>query len=321
MSDSRKDAGIRKGSLLLSTLVLTPDSALDAYRDKRIADPKITVEQLKRAREALDAIAFAIRSKNGANWRRLDEAWEILRKNQPPKDEPEPAAPTPPDIPGAPSPVSAPPAARESPPIAPAAPESRPFAQPPAPALEVPAPIPISYQPAPAPLAPPSFVVPHAPPLASDRPRVDVDATMEVSVVPIDSTLPFQGTKSAPGSALDDLEPLSHDDLDGTSALGVHLDLGDVLPFGEGPKPPPPPPSSSPEMTVEQYASLFAERQAQPERRPEIDRKYGVTDPAASLALDDRWQARFATDHALHQRFRNLVEQYVTWIRSKRPSP
>lgn len=85
---ARNDPTIRHGSLLISTLVLTPDGGLDAYRAQRVADPRATTEQLRRARAALDGIAFAIASNDQANWLRVEQAWAILRRNEATSSEP-----------------------------------------------------------------------------------------------------------------------------------------------------------------------------------------------------------------------------------------
>lgn len=76
---ARQDPNLREGALLLSSLVLTPDSALERYRAHRSGDPHIPVEQLHHARELLDAVAFAIRSGEAARWSRIVQAWRLLR--------------------------------------------------------------------------------------------------------------------------------------------------------------------------------------------------------------------------------------------------
>ena len=55
MDDDRKDPLVRRGSLLLSALMLTPDKALDTYRKRRCGDATVELHDLKTARELLDA--------------------------------------------------------------------------------------------------------------------------------------------------------------------------------------------------------------------------------------------------------------------------
>jgi hypothetical protein len=76
---SRQDPRIRKGALLLSALVLSPDSALERYRDQRAGDRKLDIEQLRRARDVLDAVAFAIAASEPARWTHVEQAWAALR--------------------------------------------------------------------------------------------------------------------------------------------------------------------------------------------------------------------------------------------------
>jgi hypothetical protein len=76
---SRQDPRIRNGALLLSALVLSPDSALERYRDQRAGDRQLDVEQLRRARDVLDAVAFAIAGAEPARWTHVEQAWTALR--------------------------------------------------------------------------------------------------------------------------------------------------------------------------------------------------------------------------------------------------
>lgn len=78
---SRKDAVIRRAALLLSGLVLSPDNALERYRDKRAGDPRLDVEHLRRARDILDAVGFAIAAGEPERWSAVEQAWESLRKD------------------------------------------------------------------------------------------------------------------------------------------------------------------------------------------------------------------------------------------------
>lgn len=80
MDDDRKDPLVRRGSLLLSALMLTPDKALDTYRKRRCGDATVELHDLKTARELLDAVAYAIAGNDPDNFRRIHDAWQIVRR-------------------------------------------------------------------------------------------------------------------------------------------------------------------------------------------------------------------------------------------------
>ena len=105
MSD-RSHPTVRRSALLLSALVLSPDSDLEGYRDHRAADPNLPLEHLTQARSILDAIAQAIRSDDAGRWARLAQVAETLGADAEldlTEPEPPPEA-TPVDVP-APSPA------------------------------------------------------------------------------------------------------------------------------------------------------------------------------------------------------------------------
>ncbi|RLB57609.1 MAG: hypothetical protein DRI90_17810 [Deltaproteobacteria bacterium] len=77
---SRSDPETRKASLLLSGLALTPDSALEVFRDRRAGDPALALEHLRQARDILDAVAAAIVSSDPAPWRQIEQAWSTLHQ-------------------------------------------------------------------------------------------------------------------------------------------------------------------------------------------------------------------------------------------------
>jgi hypothetical protein len=72
---------IREGALLLSSLVLSPDGALERYRAQRSGDPKLDLEHLRHARELLDAVAFAITAGEAGRWSRIEQAWRAARED------------------------------------------------------------------------------------------------------------------------------------------------------------------------------------------------------------------------------------------------
>ena len=78
MSHSRKDPTIRQGQQLVSSLVSTPDQELAAFRAQRAADPRLDLELVTKARDILDAVAFALRSDRPEDWRKIEQAWEAV---------------------------------------------------------------------------------------------------------------------------------------------------------------------------------------------------------------------------------------------------
>src|SRR5262245_50333934 len=76
---SRSDPETRQASLLLSGLVLTPDSALELFRERRVANKALDLEHLKRARDMLDFVSAAISSGNAEQWARIEQAWKLLQ--------------------------------------------------------------------------------------------------------------------------------------------------------------------------------------------------------------------------------------------------
>src|SRR5207244_611297 len=81
MDDARSHPRVRKWSLILSSLALTPDAGLGAFRERRAADPKLDVAKLRQARAILDAVAQAIDSTDAGRWQRLGRAFELLEKD------------------------------------------------------------------------------------------------------------------------------------------------------------------------------------------------------------------------------------------------
>src|SRR5690606_20145149 len=77
-------------------------------------------------------------------------------------------------------------------------------------------------------------------------------------------------------------------------------------------------PHALPELSLEQYASLCAEREHRPGEIATIRRNWGVDGDDAERALDRRWQDRLRTDPAEAQRFFSLVASYKTWLASQR---
>ena len=75
--------------------------------------------------------------------------------------------------------------------------------------------------------------------------------------------------------------------------------------------------SAPPELSLEQYASLCAELQADPIQTERNHSIYRATNEAASHALQTSWQAKLGVDANEQARFDALVVQYVTALRSR----
>jgi hypothetical protein len=199
---SRQDPRIRHGALLLSSLVLSPDSALERYREQRAGDRGLDVEQLRRARDVLDAIGFAISADEPERWTRLEQAWRLLRDDAHrlprPLDDNRPSAPrTAEDRRAAASPPerAAPPDANDRPH------PSHPFEQGALPASdldETAAMAPLAAIAAPLPFRGRAAIPPPAAPPCPEQPGSDLDETAAVAPLgEIGPALPFAGSRSA----------------------------------------------------------------------------------------------------------------------------
>ena len=325
--------------------MLTPDDALDSYRDRRAADPELDTESLKRAREVLDAVGFCIRGKDADNWRRLDQAWEIIQKITPPPPEEEPA-PKPKPAEKAEPPKTEAKAAPE--PVAPA--EPKPVAPPPpvkpvatkAPPVVLPPPVsqpsPVSQSAGASPWAAAQATAAEAPsapeaPTAPEVPSGYETGAVDIAKVMGGAKLPFHvGPAVAPpaaASTADEAPPAASPPADEappaidpyeTEAIDMtKIDL-DVMPFSQ-PRPDVGAATSAgataPELTLEQYASMCAELQSDPNQAGAVYARYGAADEATSHALQTSWQAKLGADANEQARFDALVAQYVTQLRSR----
>jgi len=324
MGDDRQDPLRRKGALLLSSLVLTPDEGLPAFAKRRVARAAVEPQQLERARAVLDAVTFVLRSERREDWRKLEQAWEILRRVEAPAEaSEEPSGPA--QIPGMPQAETQ----------AETQPEARASSSGSDPSRPVPPPAP---SPAPPPAVPPSprpsaprVVIPAPGPFVTPAPGADTDRTATVPSVLGEPApaLPFaEGQPAvAPPLVADALGPAEESVDETMSVVGLALaDLGLALPFEEGPPAPrpeldavvaAPTVSPGPHLTLAQYASLCAEREAMPERRAEVLKRYEVAGEDALLALDRRWEWRLQ-DASSRARFAELTAAYRAWLERQR---
>jgi hypothetical protein len=72
-------------------------------------------------------------------------------------------------------------------------------------------------------------------------------------------------------------------------------------------------PSGGDGLTLEQFASLRAELVTHPTEPATVLARYCVSAEHYGI-LADAWQARFAADRALEQRYDGLVREYVQWL-------
>ncbi|MBW2524992.1 MAG: hypothetical protein JRI23_12480 [Deltaproteobacteria bacterium] len=69
-----------------------------------------------------------------------------------------------------------------------------------------------------------------------------------------------------------------------------------------------------PQLTLEQYASFCAERNARPAEQEATLKKYGITDAKAENALDDQWQDAFEAKPNQRERWLQMVREFTAWL-------
>ncbi len=248
-AEQRTTPEMRKASLLLSGLVLTPDSALDSFRKRRAADPNIDERHLKHARDLLDAVAEAITSTDASRWALLERAWSALQGQEPsglplaaapsaaPRPSSEPVGGTAPG-PLPPPPVGTPITAEQVPTHARATEGKSPWAgptlqsgvprpQPPRPAESASPPPPLPAAPPSMPVAPPS--VPRGLPPVAPAPVAPAPVAAPVAPAPVapapDSVAEADNAPRARGSA-----PTFRFDVDALNQIKLDEDEVGTLP-------------------------------------------------------------------------------------------
>lgn len=345
MDESRSSPEVRKVVLVVSGLALTPDPALPAFRRGRGGDPELDIEHLRRARDIIDALGYAVVAADAERWDRIAEVWRRLEKDA--RDVPAAAREAP--LPVKPKPSWAgrkkQPKHEQRPEQATVAEQSEPLREvappsgrePPAP-FGMPRPLPSAPSSPPA-LAyglayggassPPAFSAAVAPAAAAPPPAVvmapggpsAIDATSAVSLSDLElgvRPLPFRSGGSPT------LSPSLHDNPhDAVGQTGFMLSpIEDApLPF-DNPRPDGGQDAALPshllELTIEQYASFCAERAAYPEHIAAVRARYHVADEPQQIALDALWHRRFGTDAKLEPRFNQHVHQMHDWLARQR---
>ena len=73
------------------------------------------------------------------------------------------------------------------------------------------------------------------------------------------------------------------------------------------------PSSSTPELTIEQYASLCAELAVFPQHVEAIFQRYGLVSLQSRLTVDLTWRERLRRDVARHHAWQSLYQRYQTY--------
>jgi hypothetical protein len=334
MSD-RTHPRVRKWSLVLSSLSLTPDAGLEVFRDRRAADPRLPVERLRKARAILDAAAQAVESAEAGRWSRLEQAYELLARDA----AFDPGATF--DEPAPPGPMRS--ASEAMPDAKPSAAQAVATSSGPSPAFE------------PLPSAPPlavAFVAaPTAPqsPKASSRPEPSIPLSSPGPLQPPSAPLPaepvivarpvsapprqaFTGAMAAfPDSASQLPFARSSPPSVGQRAARPRDETpGTVLPFGQKGGAAASPvagtsagPASSrgatvpPSLTVAQFASFVVEREVYSAKRDEVRARYGIPSPESEEALDEGFRGRFARDPGALRVFEDVRARYRAWLATR----
>ena len=317
---SRSDPETRQASLLLSGLVLTPDSALETFRERRVADKELDVAHLKRARDLLDYVSAAINSGETERWMRIEEAWRLFQGK-----EAAPAVLGPPARVTSPWAGSAEPPRRPPPPPRPRAPTPPPME--PTEALDMDAlkrdaeeddlegtmPVDRALK---RPGLPFSGAVEPPPPTSSSDSASDIlgktayldpSEPRDVQTLPFDKKSPIKNEEittlhtrpSAPESLLE-LEPEPSSKMEPTERLSL-----DTLP------------EHLSKVTLEQHAALSAECSVYPEWKEQIHARYGIKSRAERELLDRHFQKLMDGDRALADQWRWQYQRYENWTRAK----
>lgn len=290
---------------VLAPLLVTPDDYLDQYRREVLgADAELPIERLLVARELTFEVARLLKSKDPADWRRLDAGMAAVKASAP-----SPASDVPDTRVDAPPEISMPPERAPSP-IAAPAPVAAPMS----------APTRVSAQPSPW-----AHAVTGAPsreaPMSTARSGPPSSLSKPVDTASLGEESPLAGTE-LPFIAADKPAPAPiADEVADESMAGETMGIGQMSPLaalasmastvtsnGTPPK--------EVELTLEQYASLSATLEVFPDRRASTLETYGIHADAALIALERSWAAKIALDVALEKRFNDLVAHYREWIRS-----
>jgi hypothetical protein len=150
------------------------------------------------------------------------------------------------------------------------------------------------------------------PPPPIRAPMARVQPTSPGEGIGFGQALPFvKGDGRAPTPIADALPQLPEDALNQTTD-GVIMSpfSSGAVPFSRR--------APLPELTVDQYASLCAERRVTPIEQLTIAQRYGLASAADLETLDASWRARLDADAAARHVFAQKVEAFEAWLRSRR---
>ena len=269
----RPSAESRAASLVIASLMVTPDAGLSRFRERRCEDKELDEDHLRVARDILRAIHAAIEDDGPEAWARIQRAHAVLREppvqpsSLPPPVHERPSS-LPPPLVGHASSLRPPPtvhAHRSSIPPAMAA-------------------------------IPPQPLVPAAPPPAAitTARSQHLNHTMEMPALPdltVDDpkALPFAGERKSGSTAPAEdptLLPLTAD---------VEVEAG------------PPLPQHVAVFDLAKYAALCAECAVDPAAISAVRARHGLA-KADHAAIDNHWRARMDGDAALRAEF---TESYL----------
>jgi hypothetical protein len=285
----------RNASLLLSSLMLTPDEGLEAFRSQRLPAASIGRAQLQRARDILDRLAAALTGGDPAAWAGVERAWEAWAAPEPHAwENPLAASPAPSSRLGHPAAPSGAPAAVSS---ASPTPSSIPIpmpavAGPPTPSQVAPGPVAGATRPR---IIPPRAITAPTPPDAGVAP------------------LPFvSGRAAPPPPASDEEDP--HRELGETLGMDTHNEYV-TLPFAVDAAQTldEQVPADLDSWTAEHYAAFQAACLVHPGDIAGIERRYGIRTQEARQALDDSWRARLSSDGALARAHAEAFARHRIW--------
>jgi hypothetical protein len=162
---------------------------------------------------------------------------------------------------------------------------------------------------------PPAKAKPRKPVRPLDRTAPGVSKTSAMAAAEDSSYLPFKGKGKGKGGEATPPKPAAAALADKPIGLGSTV-VGEVmsplvaaLPFQKS--------SGSerlPQLTLEQYASLCAERNAKPGELEATLRKYGLADDKAERSLDDQWKQSFDARPKQRERWLQMVREYTAWL-------
>lgn len=168
---------------------------------------------------------------------------------------------------------------------------------------------------------PPRPSAPEVPQLGANNapswsaPLPDIDATSDALpilvpplpfVAPTSASYPGYPDSSEPASPVLPASPTG----DETMAMPILTGFAPSLPFDAQPVQP------LPDLTVEQFASLWAELQSRPTRHAEILARYRCP-PDAVARLYQAWTHRLAADPELATSLRTALTRYAAWLRTQ----